>query len=440
MPIHLFLHKTDCRAIFSLSAGGFVSPEVSMETALDAGEKIRFSDDIAQHGEERNPRNIQCYQPVHIHGEIIGKIARCFWFVDKDCVIDGLADELGTMDSVEAIGVVDSEGAVAGIVLRRELFDVLSQRYGRDIYKNKPVSALMKSVRRIDFKRNIYSIAEELSSELNLPQTTYYLLTTAGNRFAGIFSTRDLNIYLAGMLQKDMALAKKIQSGIVRDTEFHETSRVSVLGATRMAKGIGGDFYSIFEYEPGRWLINISDVSGKGVPASLVSVLLGGMFSLYDFKDGVEGFIVKLNSYLLRSFGGDRFVTSSFLDLDAAKGELGLFDMGHSYLFIVRDGSVIRVRSKGNNIPLGIIEECAPEKGKISLVPGDLLILCTDGFEEQKNPDGEEYGLNRFFKTILRKKARGLESIRDGIFADIDEFRENQPGSDDMTLVMIEFR
>lgn len=385
-------------------------------------------------------RNIRCHQPVNIHGEIIGKLARSFWFVDKDSIIDTLADELGSMESVEAIGVVDEDGSVAGIVLRRELFDVLSQRYGRDIYKNKPVSVLTKNVQMIDSKRNIYSIAEELSAELHLPQTTYYLLTSAGNRFAGIFSTRDLNIYLAGMLQKDMTLAKRIQSGIVREKELHESPRLSVLGATRMAKGIGGDFYSIFEYEPGRWLINISDVSGKGVPASLISVLLGGMFSLYDFKDGVEGFIVKLNSYLLRSFGGERFVTSSFLDLDAAKGELGLFDMGHSYLFIVRDGSVIRVRSKGNNIPLGILEECVPERGKISLVPGDLLVLCTDGFEEQKNPAGEEYGLNRFFKTILRKKDKGLEAVRDGIFTSVDEFRENQPGSDDMTLVMVEFR
>jgi serine phosphatase RsbU (regulator of sigma subunit) len=371
---------------------------------------------------------------------VIGKIARSFWYVRSDIHIDQLADELEDMDSLEAIGVVDSEDRVSGIILRKEFSQLLSQRYGRDIYKNKPVSILAQNVRTIDFKRNIYSLSEELSSDLSTPQTTYYVLTSEGRFFAGIFSTRDLNIYLAGIMQKDMTLAKKVQSCIVRDFEFVQKGRTEILGSTRMAKGIGGDFYSVFEYVPGRCLVNISDVSGKGMPASLVSVLLGGMFSLYDFTKGIPPFIMQLNSYLLRSFNGERFVTSSFLDLDSQTGEMSVFDCGHSYVFIVRGGSVLRVKTKGNIIPLGIDERCSPEPTTLSLKSGDILVLCTDGFDEQRDPSGIEFGLSRFFKVVMKYKSQGLVAVKNALFREIDLFRKDQTQSDDMTLIMVSYQ
>ncbi len=375
----------------------------------------------------------------NLHGEIIAKIISSRMFAYSDVLVDDLADTLLSMENVFALGVVNREGKVTGFISRKELFDTLSKPFGRDLYKNKTLDYIVQHTVSYNYNRNILSVSEEISSSFHDQNIRYYLLVDDRNFFVGIFSSQDMLIYLSDMTQKDIQLAKRLQNGIVKERDVYETSRFDMIGSTHMAKGVGGDFYAVKRYDNNRWVLSLCDVSGKGVSASLVSVIIGGMADIYDFKRGVPHYIKTLNDFIRRSFSMEKFITGIFADLDDNTGEIVIYDVGHSYSFIYRKKKMIRLKSKNDVMPMGIVPDLDPRGSRFTLKPGDLLILMTDGFEEQKNPEGDEYGQKRFFRIIQKNAHRDLMDIRNNLYEDVERFRGNHPQQDDMTLIMMRY-
>ncbi len=368
----------------------------------------------------------------------IGKISSSSYYVEEDARIEFLAQELTKNEDITSVGVVNKKQELIGIIVKKELFDLLGRPYGRDVYYYKTVSLIVKEARMFRFNENIYSVGDKLAEELYQTETKYYLLETGDGKFAGAFSTKDLLMYLSEMSQRDIRFATDIQSRIIQEKNF-ENHRCKLFGASKMAKGVGGDFYAVKKYNDTNWVITICDVSGKGVPAALVTAVIGGIFGVYDLNDGLKPFILKLNKYLFDTFQLQKYATGIFIDFNETTGEATVYDCGHGHLYLFRRSTFSKLKMKNGNLPLGISMDVNPVGNKLKLKKGDLILSFTDGIDEQSNAEGEDYGIKRMVPIIAKNLNKGLKAIKDEIFADVKAFRKNQPQHDDMTLIMMKY-
>jgi len=371
-----------------------------------------------------------------VQRENIGKLISSFYYVREDEKVIDLASDLDKNRHIQAVGVTDGRDNIKGIILKKDLFDVLGKPYGQDILKHKKVDRFRVTTMKFGFDRSILSVAEEIQPFLSKTDPEFFLLYRDENKYAGIFNSIDMMMYLSLMTQRDMQLARNLQNRIVREDLFINKENFKLSCASSMAKGIGGDYYSVTNYDNGKWFITICDVCGKGLAASLVSTSIAGMLNIYDFKNGPEGFISKLNYYICRTFD---FVTAAFIDFDEESGLLRIFDMGHSYIYLFKSDKLYKLKTSGGNIPLGIHENVIPVGDNYKLQYGDMFILITDGIVEQTNSKGEEFGEKRFYRIIKTHKNSEIGRIKDKLLEEIASFRAPLTQNDDITAVLLSY-
>lgn len=371
--------------------------------------------------------------------QAIGQIASGYYYVDHDQRIEEIAAELTRHEEVVAVGVVALGERIAGTLVRRDFFNLLGRPYGRDVLRNLPVREVMASGPIINYDANLFTIAEQLKEYLQSAEISYFPLADDEGRFRGVFSTHDLLLHLSNMTQADIALARKLQSRLVRERELVVGSTFEFTSHSSTAKGVGGDFCTIINHGDGRWFLSVCDVSGKGVSASIVTSVMWGMSSIYDFSAGIQPFISKLNDYILRTFESERFVTGLFVEIDEHRGELIMCDMGHSHVFVLRGGRFLKLTAGRRNLPIGVVADLTPRLSRFVPVLGDILFVLTDGLVEQENADGEVYQLERVAATLKRTADKPVEAINDAIQDDFQRFRGSQHLNDDVTYGIVKF-
>lgn len=374
-----------------------------------------------------------------VNNQTIARLASSFVYVDRTARIFDLQDAMRAEPTVQAVGVVDDDDQVVGIVVRRDFFATMARPYAQDVFRNHPVAEIMTSPRFFSGDANLFSVAEEIDEDMRAPGVNYYVLTFSRGRFAGVFSSQDMLVYLSQITQSDIQLARKLQSRIVREREFVVGSRIEVVSASRTAKGVGGDFYETREYAPGRWIIAMCDVSGKGVAASIITSVIWGMMSIYDFSRGLVPFIKELNNYLVTTFETEKFVTGVFLDYDEAERRIQVCDMGHSHLFMFREGRMLRINTNQNNLPVGIVPDIEPAIDTFTPRPEDVYFVLTDGLIEQENMSGEEYSMRRVADIFAAHAESPVEVICDRLAEDFDRFRGRRTLTDDVTWSIVRF-
>ncbi|MFW5728926.1 MAG: PP2C family protein-serine/threonine phosphatase, partial [Spirochaetota bacterium] len=382
---------------------------------------------------------LRYYEPPKIRNQAIAMLASDLCYVREEEMIHLLADSLRMSKDVQAVGVVDHEDRVVGMVVRDDLFNTMVRPYARDVFRNRPVREVMTHARTYDADLNLFTVADEITAEMKKPGIHYFVLTDAAGRFCGIFSTQDMLVYLSEMTQNDIALARKLQSRIVRERELQVGRSFEFMAASHKAKGVGGDFYDIRKYNDSNWVLAFCDVAGKGVSASIVTSVIWGMMSIFDFQQGLTTFVRRLNDYIVRTFESEKFVTGVFVDYNEETGELMICDMGHSHLFLHRDRKFFRVKNSANNLPIGIVPEVEPRFDTIRPDRNDMLVLLTDGMLEQDNNAGDVYSIERV-AAIVRKNARmPVESTGDTLLRDFNTFRGQHHLNDDVTFALMKF-
>ncbi len=371
--------------------------------------------------------------PYNNLGDVIVKIASSYYFVNKDDLIDEIASDLEKDQLITTIGVIDEKGYPIGIITRRGLFDILGRNYGREVFKNRTAERVYKKVNSFDSERNIFSIAEEIGDSLYGNSVEYYLLVADHTRFAGVISTIDLLKHLSIMMTHDIKLAVKIQQNIVKQYDEYKSDGIDIIGYSKMAKGVGGDFYSIMNYG-NRWICAVCDVTGKGVSASLVSAIVGGMFSAYDMRMGLKSFILKLNNYISATFKLEKYMTGFFLEYNETNNIAVIYDMGHTMFNIYRNNKCYNVKLN-KNLPVGIKPDIPVTRTVFKLHPGDRCVIYTDGIIDQRNSYGEFFGYNRFVRSIGKNLRKSLKYSTDELLKEIDLFRGNYPRFDDITMI-----
>jgi sigma-B regulation protein RsbU (phosphoserine phosphatase) len=366
-------------------------------------------------------------------------LASEFYYVyEGDGILD-LADDFRSDEEILAVGVLDSQDRVVGAIVRTDFFARLSRPFALDLYQRRQIREITGEIDRISGDETVFTVAELIDAQLRDPSTTFYVLVGENEKFLGLFSTHDMLVYLSDITQADIGLARSLQSRIVREHDLVVGSQFEFASASHPAKGVGGDFYSIREYAEGRWIIGLCDVSGKGVAASILTSALWGMMSIYDFRRGLRGFLNELNRYILTTFEAEKFITAVFLDYDEANRTVRVCDLGHSHLFLCRDGKFGKLKNKHGNLPLGIVAEIEPKLNLFHPQEHDILLLLTDGLIEQPDRSGEEYSIERVAGVVASLSEAPVESISHAIVRDFRSFRGNRHLHDDMTFGIMRF-
>jgi sigma-B regulation protein RsbU (phosphoserine phosphatase) len=379
-------------------------------------------------------RSLRRYAPPTLFGPVIASLAVSHFYVDSQSRIRDVAHDLLLVQPL-AVAVVDDQLRPVGLVVISRFQDQLSRPFGREVYEKRPISELMEAARVFPWDKNILTVADQLDAEIQDPKNHFFLLETSGRTYAGLFTTRDLLIHLYRSMSSDLVLARKIQEAVVPARTAGSFADLDYVATASMAKGVGGDWYHLQTLEDGKCLIAMADVSGKGAAASMVTTLLGGIVSLYDFRAGIPGLITKLNNYILATFAMERYLTAWFGVWDANTGELEVFDMGHGYALHITDQGC--TQPPVDNPFLGFVPDLQPRSYQLDLGHGELLVLLTDGFAEQQDVHGAEYGVERVRRFLAQHWTTDISQLEQRLQDDVRTFRGDQPRGDDMTAIFL---
>ncbi len=395
---------------------------------------------MALTGETTDQTCIYTIQKRKCSTQSIEKIAHILFYVYENSLITEVVDSFHMMDEeVAAVAVLGKDGKAIGLIEQMELSALLSRPYGRDVLRKKTAGEMAGDVKRYSVDMNIFSVAEEIDEDMKASGISYYLLVDDKNNFRGIFSTRGMLIYLSNLTTQDISIARRLQSRIVREKEYIETENVEIVTCSIPAKGVGGDFYTVHKYNDTNWFICICDVSGKGVAASVLTSVLWGMLSIYDFTRGLKTLVKELNHYIVQTFEGEKFVTAIFLDYNEFTGKTIICDMGHSHIFSYRKDKLFKLKTNLSNLPVGIVPDMEPSLNMFQLQNNDLLFLLTDGLIEQAGIRNKAYSIKRVEKIISEHPNSPLEEIRDNIVTDFNTFRGTKQLQDDLTFVLLQY-
>ncbi|MFC7668246.1 PP2C family protein-serine/threonine phosphatase [Hymenobacter humi] len=205
---------------------------------------------------------------------------------------------------------------------------------------------------------------------------------------------------------------------------------------------IGGDYYDVVEIDEHRLLLCVADVSGKGVPASLLmSNFQAGLRTL--LRQGVElaTIVPELNHLLFRNSGGEKFITAFLGIYDRRTRSLQYVNAGHNDPLLITDDSTVQPLKHGT-VMLGIMEELPLLMvGKVIIPPHSLLLLYTDGLTEVFDDDNNEFGEEGVLNVLLRNRYLPLPKLHQELLRSIDEFSShNAQFADDITILSCRFK
>lgn len=203
---------------------------------------------------------------------------------------------------------------------------------------------------------------------------------------------------------------------------------------------VGGDLYDLFMLPDGRLLLAVGDVSGKGLGAALlVSSLLPLLRGLSCRDLDPAAMVARLDAVLYPVTEPVRYATMFLGALDPATGRLDYVNAGHNPPYIVRaDGTMDTLAPTG--MPVALVGEGTWERATVTLAPGDLLALFTDGIPEAWNSADEDYTEKRLEAALDRSRGKSTAEVRDAVLADLASFVRDAPASDDVTLVLVRRR
>uniref|UniRef100_A0A832I126 PPM-type phosphatase domain-containing protein n=1 Tax=Eiseniibacteriota bacterium TaxID=2212470 RepID=A0A832I126_UNCEI len=240
--------------------------------------------------------------------------------------------------------------------------------------------------------------------------------------------------------EEELELARRIQRSFLR-TSFPELPDVEIHATNLSSRHVSGDFYDVVPDGDGRWLLAIADVSGKGVPAALLtSMLQASLRTQAGRGEPVPEILSAINRLVCQNESSGQFATFFLARLEQHPLRLTFSNAGHNYPVVFRDGGERRFLVRGG-VVVGFLEDAAFEEEALPLAPGDRLVFYTDGVTEAANRAGEMYGEERLYALIhgLPPHLPARETA-DRILADVRAFLDGAEAGDDITLLVARVR
>jgi len=236
-------------------------------------------------------------------------------------------------------------------------------------------------------------------------------------------------------LEKELEIARQIQQSFLPG-ECRGLKGLDVACVNIPSSQVGGDYYDIVPFNDNETVFTINDISGHGIPASLLMSIFRANFVYRIKKDkNMVAVISHLNNLIAETTESNHFVTSFTCLLDRENMKLSYVNAGHNAPFIIREEEAIKLE-KGSLV-VGLFPDVSYEAVEIDMRPGDLLVLYTDGIVEAENPAGLQYSLDCLLDFITTHREYGAEKIKEMFIEELKRFIGENPFTDDVTFILI---
>jgi sigma-B regulation protein RsbU (phosphoserine phosphatase) len=242
-------------------------------------------------------------------------------------------------------------------------------------------------------------------------------------------------------LDHDLEIARDIQR-ILLPSEAPAINGFQISGINVPARQVSGDYFDYIQVDQERLGVAIADVSGKGVPASLIMAICRSVLRAEAARNPSPADVLrKVNRQLYPDIKEDMFISMAYLILNHHSNGITLARAGHDAPLLYRRQSqtVTPVKSPGMvvGIDSGSVFDRLTVDFAVQLERDDCLVLYTDGVTETLNAEGDEFGIDRMMEAVRISANDAAQSVVMKIIEDVREFTGSAPQNDDITVIAI---
>ncbi|MDA3811699.1 MAG: SpoIIE family protein phosphatase [Spirochaetaceae bacterium] len=238
-------------------------------------------------------------------------------------------------------------------------------------------------------------------------------------------------------LVRELNVATDIQKNLLPE-KLPNLTNATIHAYSEAAKGISGDYYDAFQLDENKILITVCDVAGKGVPASLVMIMIRTILRLITTKtQNARNVVSLLNNLLTARLGIDHFATIGLFIFDNETKIVSYTNGAHHPLYVYRAKTDKFLKFDTDGLPLGLEADTEFGHKNIQVGIGDYLVLFTDGLNEARNLKGEEFSTNRLLAIIKKNAKMNPVDLTAEIRNNLDFFTTGTDQHDDQTLLLM---
>jgi serine phosphatase RsbU (regulator of sigma subunit)/anti-sigma regulatory factor (Ser/Thr protein kinase)/transposase len=339
--------------------------------------------------------------------------------------------------SEQAIGarIVAARAELAGIALLTLFLGCLLSMLLIGIFV-RPIQALSDSVRAIGEGTMVADVGASGNEEIDE-------IARAFNEITAKFRAAQGNLVEQERLQKEMQVAQEIQQSLL-PRRVPELEGYEIGALYRAAKEVGGDYYDFVQVDERTVGVVVADVSGKGVPGSLVMTMIRTALRMEARGNrSASDVMARMNTFVTEDMKKGMFVTMFYVVLDSVNRVVTYASAGHNPMILYRGETDSTYFLKPKGIPVGID---APDADlfrrtisveRLTLKQEDMIVIYTDGITEAMNPKREQFGEARLLGAIKRHAHLSAQEFSEALDREIHEFTAGALQNDDITLVAI---
>jgi sigma-B regulation protein RsbU (phosphoserine phosphatase) len=336
--------------------------------------------------------------------------------------------------------VLDGPMPSAQLRCLREALDVLDPRpavvvllpQGRRLRRESALRALAEDVVSADT-----SDAELLGRLRGALRLRRYLSEIA-QQSAELDGLRRQIEALAGRMAEDLRLAGNVQRFLMPAPVSHP--HLEVAREFLPYREVGGDFYDFLRLGPGRLVVTVGDVMGKGISAALLAASLLAAVRSQLQGDGMAlgDAVSRVNRLFWEVTPPGLFATLFVAVFDLQGGEVEFVNAGHHYPFRVQDGAAEDLVEGGP--VLGLMEDASYTPSRRAVRRGDLFVLYSDGVVDRNNAQGEQLGVERLKQAAIHTAGDGARIALYSMLGEVQGWSGGTPPEDDATLIVARIR
>ncbi|MEP7070756.1 MAG: GAF domain-containing SpoIIE family protein phosphatase [Verrucomicrobiota bacterium] len=242
-------------------------------------------------------------------------------------------------------------------------------------------------------------------------------------------------------LDHDLEIARDIQR-ILLPAKAPAIAGFEISGINLPARQVSGDYFDYIQIDAQRLGVAIADVSGKGVPASLIMAICRSVLRSQAPQSSSPAEVLRaVNRQLYPDIKEDMFISMAYLVLDQQSGGVTLARAGHDaplhYRHATEAVETVKPPGMAVGIDSGSVFDRITHDFAIPLERDDCLILYTDGVTEALDGNGDEFGFERMTQSVRANATNGAPAIVNGLISDVRIFIGAQAQNDDITLIAI---
>ena len=202
------------------------------------------------------------------------------------------------------------------------------------------------------------------------------------------------------------------------------------------AEHAGGDYYDCIEMSNGYWGLGVADVSGHGIPASVIMAITRAIMRsyTYDVISSSEA-VAMVNEILCDNIHTNDFVTMFYTVFDSKNDKLNYASAGHNPLLFYDKSEMLVKKISCHGMFLGAFDTVEYEEGELEIDKGDIVFLYTDGLNEAMNRTRDQYGYDQLISKIMMFSSLPVSEMVDNIMEDVRNFTQGHPFEDDITIL-----